>query len=91
MVNGSAILGYAGDVFSSISLFGYGSSILWVIWSFAISWFASDEAKDKIMGTIILLTTGGILFYSQVSEKIIILIVLVLTIIMGVLKVLREK
>lgn len=91
MVNGSQLLQSAGEPLKAISLFGTGHIIIWIIWSFALSFYAGNEVKDKIVGTIILLTAGMLLFYSGVQEKIVLAIAIVLTIILGLIKVLREK
>lgn len=92
MANESLVnLGYAKDVLNSVSLFEYGTVILWIIFSFAGGHFFSQNKNDKIVGSIVLLGVGAVLFFADTSNKVILGIALIMTIILGMFKILREK
>lgn len=88
---GLEVLGWAQDVLQSVSLFNYGTVVLWVIMSFVLGNWMSNEKGDKIAGSAVLLLAGGILIFADTSNKVIILIAVILTIIFGFFKILRRK
>lgn len=78
------------EFFMSFSIVGLNLiMLLWIGFSFVGGWLFSEEKKDRMIGTVILLFTGGITFMSNMPEKYIIEVILMLVVILGGMKVLR--
>ena len=79
-----------GDLISSISLFDMGTVLLWLIFSFVGGAFLGEKDDEKVLGISVFLLIGIVLFYFVSVESLILLVCLIIVILFGYFKILRQ-